>query len=55
MTALKEYARLESGGLWRADADAQRRDVIVSFGDATLVISDSAERALAHWSPRGRG
>ncbi len=50
MTALKEYARLESGGLWRADADAQRRDVIVSFGDATLVISDSAERALAHWS-----
>jgi len=35
MTALDQYVRLESGGLWRADADAQRRDVAVSFGDAT--------------------
>ncbi len=50
MTALKEFERLESGGLWRPEADAQRRDVIVSFGDATLVIADSAGRALTHWS-----
>lgn len=50
MTALKEYARLESGGLWRSDPDAQRRDVVVSFGNATLVIADSSGRALAHWS-----
>jgi len=50
MTALREYERLESGGLWRADADAQRRDVIVSFGNATLVISDGAGRPLTHWS-----
>lgn len=50
MTALREYERLESGGLWRADLDAQRRDVTVSFGNATLVISDSAERPLTHWS-----
>lgn len=50
MTALKEYARLESGGLWRSDPDAQRRDVVVSFGNATLVISDSTGRALTHWS-----
>lgn len=50
MTALKKYARLESGGLWRADTGAQRRDVIVSFGSATLVLSDSAGRPLTHWS-----
>jgi hypothetical protein len=50
MTALKDYQRLESPGLWRAGADAQRREVTVSFGEATLVISDRADRALAHWS-----
>ena len=50
MTALDKYVRLESGGLWRADADAQRRDVVISFGDATLVIADTAGRPLAHWS-----
>lgn len=50
MTALKQYQHLESGGLWRAEPDAQRRDVVVSFGDATLVISDKAGRALSHWS-----
>lgn len=50
MTALKEYERLESSGLWRSGADAQRREVIVSFGDATLVMSDTAERPLTHWS-----
>lgn len=50
MTALDEYARLESSGLWRASTDAQRREVGVSFGEATLVISDAAGRPLAHWS-----
>lgn len=50
MTALKEYVRLESTGLWRASADAQRRDVYVSVGQATLVITDKAEAPLAHWS-----
>ena len=50
MTALDRYVRLESGGLWRADQDAQRRDVVISFGDATLVIADTAGRPLAHWS-----
>lgn len=51
MTALQEYERLECSGLWRDGADAQRREVIVSFGDATLVISEARScRALAHWS-----
>ncbi|EAR50891.1 hypothetical protein OG2516_13501 [Oceanicola granulosus HTCC2516] len=50
MTALTRYARLESTGLWRPDPEAQRRDVIVSFGDATLVLSDVQGRPLTHWS-----
>ncbi|MCR8550103.1 hypothetical protein M4578_19955 [Salipiger sp. P9] len=50
MTALKEYERLEASGLWRPEPDAQRREVIVSLGDATLTISEFSGRALAHWS-----
>ncbi len=50
MTALEEYQRLEASGLWRASPDAQRNEVIVSIGDATLVITDLRERPLAHWS-----
>ncbi|MGB5558786.1 MAG: hypothetical protein WBN04_12340 [Paracoccaceae bacterium] len=50
MTALKEFQRLECAGIWRATADAQRRDVIVSLGDSTLVISDQKGTALTHWS-----
>ncbi|NSX55044.1 hypothetical protein [Parasulfitobacter algicola] len=50
MTALKQYARLETTGLWRSSKEAQRKDVIVSFGDATLVIADKNDRALSHWS-----
>ncbi|MFC2970311.1 hypothetical protein [Acidimangrovimonas pyrenivorans] len=51
MTALKQYQRLESSGLWRETPAAQRRDVIVSFGDASLVLSDSrSDTPLTHWS-----
>jgi len=50
MTALNKYQRLEASGLWRANAEAQRSEVIVSIGDATLVITDLQDRALAHWS-----
>jgi len=50
MTALNEFSRLESGGIWRPDPQAQRRDVVVSFGEATLIISDTAGRPLTHWS-----
>jgi hypothetical protein len=50
MTALEQYARLETTGLWRPAPGAQRREVVVSFGEATLVIADSAGRALSHWS-----
>lgn len=50
MTALREFQRLEAAALWRASPDAQRRDVIVSVGDATLTITDMSDRPLAHWS-----
>ncbi|ARO15117.1 hypothetical protein BVG79_01773 [Ketogulonicigenium robustum] len=50
MTALQQYARLESFGKWRPSADHAFRDVVVSFGDATLVLVDPAGRPLAHWS-----
>ena len=50
MTALKKYARLEASALWRASPDDQRREVVVSIGDATLVISDMRDKAITHWS-----
>jgi hypothetical protein len=50
MTALDQYQRLETSGVWRGAPDEQRRDVTVSLGTATLVIYDGAGRALAHWS-----
>lgn len=50
MTALDRYVRLESEALWRAEPNGQRRDVTISFGDATLVIADATGRPLAHWS-----
>jgi hypothetical protein len=50
VTALKKYARLEASALWRASPEDQRREVIVSIGDATLMISDMRDQAITHWS-----
>ncbi len=50
MTALTKYDRLEASGLWRPAPDGQRRDVIVSIGNATLMISDMNDQAITHWS-----
>ncbi len=50
MTVLAEYQRLEAEGLWRASPEAQRRDVIVSIGKATLTITAPNGTALTHWS-----
>ena len=49
-TALKQYQRIEATGLWRPSPDVQRREVVVSLGEATLTISDFNEQALTHWS-----
>ncbi|MFW2588737.1 hypothetical protein [Sagittula sp. SSi028] len=50
MTALTQFTRLEATGLWRPDADTQRREVIVSLGDATLTMTSTRGDVLAHWS-----
>lgn len=50
MTALTKYDRLEAFGLWRSSPDAQLREVILSFGDTSLIIRDRAEAPLTHWS-----
>lgn len=51
MTALRKYQRLECGGLWRETPQDQRREVLVRFGDATLVLSDpKSGAAVSHWS-----
>lgn len=53
MTALEKYARLEAPGVWRSGPDAQRRDVVVSLGNASLILCDSRSgAALSHWSLR---
>lgn len=50
-TALRKFARLESPGLWRDKPETQRREVIVAFREATLVLSDpKSETPLTHWS-----
>lgn len=50
MTALDEYKRLEALGLWRERSEDQRREVIVSMGESTLVMSSANGAALGHWS-----
>jgi len=50
MTALSEYQRLEASALWREAPDGQRREVMVSLGDATLMITAMSDRPLSHWS-----
>lgn len=51
MTALTEFERLESPGAWRSAPDERLREVAVSVGDATLILTDpKSDRPLAHWS-----
>ena len=49
-TVLEAYQRLEAEAVWRAGAEAQGRNVVVSIGQATLTVSDLNDVALAHWS-----
>lgn len=50
MTALEQYIRLEAPGRWREHDGADWREVLVSFGNATLVLSDFGEEPLTHWA-----
>ena len=53
MTALEKYVRLEAIGQWRETPARAPREVVVSFGDATLVLADLADRPLGHWALAG--
>ena len=50
MTVLEKYQRLETEAIWLPETDAQRRDVIISIGKATLTVSTPNGTALTHWS-----
>jgi hypothetical protein len=51
MTALRQYQKLETTGLWRDGPEGQRREVVVRLGEATLMLSDPRAGAiLTHWS-----
>lgn len=50
MTALDKYIRLEAVGQWRETPDQSPREVIVSFGNQTLVLADFKENPLSHWA-----
>jgi hypothetical protein len=52
-TALARYARLEAVGLWREAPGAPQREVIASFGTATLVLRDHRDGTLGHWALAG--
>jgi hypothetical protein len=53
VTALDRYVRLEAVGLWREAPGAEAREVVVSFGKTTLMLTDLAERPLGHWALAG--
>jgi hypothetical protein len=53
MTAIDKYLRLEALGLWREREAAPPREVVVSFGRSTLVLSGLDDRPLGHWALAG--
>lgn len=53
MTALERYARLEALGTWRECQGREPREVVVCFGQATLVLTDLSDRPLGHWALAG--
>jgi hypothetical protein len=51
MTALTEFRRLEAQGAWKETPRANKREVVVSLGEATLTLMDPrSDCPLSHWS-----
>ena len=50
MTAIDKYIRLEAIGWWFEAGRQEAREVVVSFGDATLQITSLKDVPLTHWS-----
>ncbi len=53
MSVFDQYIRLESTGLWREYPGAPPREVLLQFGNSTLVLTGFDERALGHWALAG--
>ena len=49
MTALERYAKLEAIARYLDGASADAREVVVSFGERSLVIVGLDDRPIAHW------
>ncbi|RMF36629.1 MAG: hypothetical protein D6754_11130, partial [Alphaproteobacteria bacterium] len=49
-TAHERYALLESVGTWFDGRSARPREVVVRFGEATLILYDEAGVPQAHWA-----
>ncbi len=49
MTALDRYAKLEAVARYLDGVSAEAREVVVSFGERSLVIVGLDDRAIAHW------
>jgi hypothetical protein len=50
MTALDRYDRLEAMGSLRSGEDVLAQEVVVKFGNATLVILTPDDTPITHWS-----
>lgn len=49
MTALPQYDLLEAEGRYTPGDGGAQRDVIVKFGDASLIILDADDMPVTHW------
>ena len=49
MTALSEYAKLEAEAVFHDAASGDAINVVLSFGERSLIIMSLDDRALAHW------
>ena len=52
MTAIDKFIRLEAVGYWYEAGRQEGREVIVSFGDATLQLTSLKDQPLTHWALR---
>ena len=53
MTALAKYELLEAPGRYFDGETARGRDVVVKFGDASLVVMNHDDLPITHWSLAG--
>ena len=53
MTALAQYERLEAPGLYFDGETARSREVVVKFGDASLIVLSLEDVPITHWSLAG--